>query len=194
MCCTLILQWQLTIIRNGEMMPKVMKVRAETIDDTEAVRTVNLAAFGQADEADLVERLRLVASTIAFVAVEDPSGKIVGHIAYSTVEVVGDCAEGLCLMGLAPLSVLPAYQRQGVGSQLVRHSLKVLSDMGCKAVFVLGSPDYYGRFGFVTAASRGFRCEFAVPDEYFMVLGLAQGALEGCSGLVKYRPEFDVFK
>jgi putative acetyltransferase len=57
-------------------------------------------------------------------------------------------------------------------------------------VVVLGHPTYYPRFGFVPAAGKGLRCEYPVPDEVFMVAELVPGALQGRTGLVKYRPEF----
>lgn len=58
------------------------------------------------------------------------------------------------------------------------------------AVVVLGHPNYYPRFGFVPAATKGLRCEFPVPDEVFMVAELVPGVLDGKAGVVKYRPEF----
>jgi putative acetyltransferase len=184
-----------------------MEIRAEKPEDISAIRNVNIAAFGQANEANLVDRLRAVfdgrlqgiTSTVSFVAVE--SGHIVGHIFYSPVEIPqsgrskneGECADHLFMLGLAPLAVLPAHQRQGIGSLLIRRSLEACARLGCKAVVVLGHPTYYPRFGFVPARTKGLRCEYTVPDEAFMVLELERGALEGCSGTVKYRSEFQAF-
>ena len=66
--------------------------------------------------------------------------------------------------------------------------------MGCKVVVVLGYPEYYPKFGFTSAKEKGLRCEYTVADEAFMVLELEKGALEGCSGIVKYRSEFGEFQ
>jgi putative acetyltransferase len=63
--------------------------------------------------------------------------------------------------------------------------------LGCKAVVVVGHPEYYPKFGFVPAKEKGLRCEYTVPDEAFMVLELESGALEECVGMVKYRSEFN---
>lgn len=84
-----------------------MEVRVEKPEDIEAVRKVNIAAFEREGEADLVDRLRGVASTFSFVAVE--SKQIVGHIFFSRVELGGECANNLLVLGLAPVAVLPNY-------------------------------------------------------------------------------------
>ncbi|MFM7427044.1 MAG: GNAT family N-acetyltransferase [Elainella sp.] len=164
-----------------------MEFRAEQPADLKVIREVNLAAFGRDNEANLVEQLRGLSSVVSFVAAE--SGQIIGHILFSPVEVVGNCG-ALPIWGLAPLAVLPAYQRRGVGSLLVRQSLAACTELGCGAVVVLGNPAFYSRFGFVTAKPKGLTCEYEVPDEAFMVLGLKQDALIECSGRVRYRPEF----
>jgi putative acetyltransferase len=169
-----------------------MEVRSEKLEDLEAIRRVNVAAFGRESEADLVDQLRGAASTFSFVAVE--SEQIVGHIFFSPVELDGEGNTDLPMLGLAPLAVLPDYQRQGIGSLLIRHGLQECDRLGFKAIVVLGHPEYYPRFGFTPAKQRGLRCEFSVPDEAFMLLELLSGALEGCAGTVKYRSEFDQFK
>lgn len=166
-----------------------MKVRAEKPEDVEGVRRVNIAAFGRESEANLVEQLRGVASTFSFVAVE--SKEIIGHIFFSPVALQGPCADDWLVLGLAPVSVLPDYQRQGIGSLLIQQGLEKCARLGCKAVVVLGSPEYYPRFGFTRAKEKGLACEYTVPDEAFMVLELESGALEGCIGTVKYRSEFN---
>lgn len=169
-----------------------MEVRAERPADLKAIRRVNIAAFGREREADLVDQLRGAASTFSFVAVE--SEQIVGHIFFSPVTIEGKCDNRLFMLGLAPLAVLPEHQRQGIGSSLIQHSLKECARLGCKAVVVLGHPEYYPKFGFVTAQDKGLRCEYTVRKEAFMVLELESGTLEGCVGIVKYRSEFNQFK
>ncbi|MBW4417801.1 MAG: N-acetyltransferase [Myxacorys californica WJT36-NPBG1] len=166
-----------------------MEVRAEKPEDVEAVRRVNVAAFGRESEAKLVDQLRDVASTFSFVAVE--SEQIVGHVFFSPVAIAGECADDLLVLGLAPVAVLPGYQRQGIGTLLIRHGLAECARLGCKAVVVLGYPEYYPRFGFTPAKEKGLGCEYAVPDDVFMVLELESGALQGCVGTVKYRSEFN---
>jgi len=166
-----------------------MDIRAEKLEDIEAIHNVNVAAFGREGEAVLVDRLRGVSSTLSFVAIE--SEQIVGHIFFSPVEIEGKGANELFVLGLAPLAVRPDYQRQGIGSMLIQQGLKECARLGVKAVVVLGSPAYYPRFGFTPAKEKGLRCEYTVPEEAFMVLELERNAVAGCAGTVKYRPEFN---
>ncbi|BAU10845.1 hypothetical protein LEP3755_13370 [Leptolyngbya sp. NIES-3755] len=171
-----------------------MEVRAEKPEDIEAVRKVNIAAFGRSSEANLVDRLRNSPSTLSLVAVS--SDQIVGHLFFSPV-TIDNCS--LFILGLAPVAVLPSYQRQGIGTLLIQQGLKECEHVhvcqrnrqGCKAVVVLGSPEYYSRFGFIPAKTKGLKCEYTVPDEAFMVLELESGALDSCRGTVRYRSEFN---
>lgn len=165
----------------------MITVRAETASDAPAVRKINELAFGRPGEADLVEALR-AASCPYISLVADDEGHAVGHIFFSPVTLEAD--DSACsVLGLAPMAVLPEYQRRGVGSLLVRAGLEECRRVGCDAVVVLGHPEYYPRFGFVSAGRKGLRCEYPVPDEVFMVAELRPGPLS-IRGLVKYRPEF----
>jgi len=163
-------------------------IRAETEADHPAVYEVNERAFGQAGEADLVDALRRNAQPqISLVAELD--GRVVGHIFFSPVLIESE-ASTFTALGLAPMAVLPEFQNQSIGSELVRRGLEECRSIGHDVVVVVGHPGYYPRFGFVTAKQKGLRCEYNVPDEAFMVAELRAGALAGRQGLVKYRPEF----
>ncbi len=96
----------------------------------------------------------------------------------------------ILLLGLAPVAVLPKYQRQGIGLMLIRYSLEECDRLGCKAIVVLGHPEYYPRFGFIPAKEKRLRREYDVPNHVFMLLELESDALNGCNGTVKYRTEF----
>lgn len=165
-----------------------MEIRAEKPEDVGMIRQVNIAAFGQENEANLVDRLRGVTVTFSFVALQ--SNRAIGHVFFSPISVEGESTACLSMLGLAPIAVLPEYQRQGIGSLLIRQSLAELTRLDVHAIFVLGHPKYYPRFGFIPAKQKGFKCEYLVSDEAFMVLELANGRLDGCSGTVKYRSEF----
>ncbi|MEG4961212.1 MULTISPECIES: N-acetyltransferase [unclassified Microcoleus] len=167
-----------------------MNIRTEKPEDIEGIRDINIAAFGRENEANLVDRLRGIAATFSFVTVQ--SDRIVGHIFFSPVVVAGKCSSNLSILGLAPVAVLPEYQRQGIASLLIQHGLEECRRSGFQAVVVLGDPDFYSRFGFVPASSKSLKCEYDVPDEAFMVLELESGALQDCSGTVKYRSEFSL--
>jgi len=94
-------------------------------------------------------------------------------------------------VGLAPVAVLPAHQRAGVGGRLVEEGLRRLREAGHGFCVVLGHPGYYPRFGFLPASDFGVRWERDVPDRAFMALELCPGALAGHPGVVRYAPEFD---
>jgi putative acetyltransferase len=160
-------------------------VRAEEPRDSEQVRTVNEQAFGRPDEASLVDALRGLPHSISLVA--SAGERIVGHIFFTPLQVEGSPKEVIAV-GLGPMAVLPEFQRQGVGSQLVRAGLDSCRMSHTDAVVVIGHPEFYPRFGFVPAISKGLQCEFDVPPEVFMVLELRTGSLSG--GFVKYHPGF----
>ena len=166
----------------------MVEIRKEQPQDIPIIHQVNKRAFGQLLEADLVDRLRRnCKDLLSLVAVA--GNEIVGHILFSSVTVEGEetTAEG---MALAPMAVLPEYQRQGIGSKLVRAGIARLVSSNCAFVIVLGHADYYPRFGFEPAHSYGVRCEWEVPDDAFMILVLNESVMQGISGVARYRPEF----
>jgi putative acetyltransferase len=163
-------------------------VRPERPEDRAAVWQVNALAFGRPNEAALVDALRQrTRPYLSLVAVED--GHIVGHIFFSPVIIVSETGI-IPVFGLAPMAVLPECQRRGIGSQLVRQGLQECARIGQTVVVVLGHPAFYPRFGFLPASRKGLYCEYAVPDEAFMVAELLPGVLQGRTGVVKYLPEF----
>jgi len=93
-------------------------------------------------------------------------------------------------LALAPASILPAYQKQGVGTALIHEGLKIARKLGFKSVIVLGHPMYYPRFGFKPASTWGIKAPFNVSDNVFMALELENGGLNGVKGTVVYREEF----
>ena len=166
----------------------MITIRKETPGDRLAVRYINKQAFGSDVEPDLIDKLRVrQAVTLSLVAVQE--NELLGHILFSPVTVESGSAV-VNAVALGPMSVLPEYQRQNIGSQLVRAGLEELHQAGHEIVVVLGNPDYYQRFGFSPTSKYGIKCEFDVPDEVFMALELREGALAEVSGTVKYQPEF----
>jgi putative acetyltransferase len=163
-------------------------VRDEAPRDHAAVRAIHAAAFGRAAEADLVDALRAQAQPCVSIVAE-VDGTVTGHIMFSPVTADGHPQARL--MGLAPLAVLPAHQRRGIGSVLVRAGLDRCTALGIQAVVVLGHPAYYPRFGFAPASRWGIRCVYDAPEEAFMLLELRPGALRGVQGTARYHPAFD---
>lgn len=159
-------------------------IREEQSGDASAIRTVNVRAFGLEQEANLVDALRAKGAALLSL-VATVREQVVGHIMYSPLAIGETTAAAL-----APMAVLPECQRQGIGSSLVTTGNQRLKDRGYPAVIVLGHAEYYPRFGFVPASTRGIRCEWDVPDNAFMVLVFDEPKMRGISGLAKYRDEF----
>jgi putative acetyltransferase len=165
-------------------------IRLEEPRDELAVRRVNERAFGQVAEADLVDALRRREDTtmISLVAVEGE--EVVGHILFSPISV--ESPEGDWeAMGLGPMAVDPKHQGRGIGSQLVKAGLAECRRLGYEVVMVLGHPEYYPRFGFVSSRPLGIEWEGDAPAEAFMVLELEEGALASRGGVARYLPEFE---
>lgn len=161
--------------------------RLEAPGDIAAIQAVNQAAFPTDAEARLVDALRASGRLlISLVAVD--AGQIVGHIAFSPVRLSADPGAGEGL-GLAPLAVVPAHQRRGIGSRLVREGLAACAGAGFAFVVVLGDPGYYSRFGFARARDHSLDNEYGV-DEEFMVLALQPSGIPSTPGVVRYAPEF----
>ena len=158
-----------------------MEVREEVATDHDAVRSIVEAAFGQRNEAALVDALRREGdAAISLVAIE--SGAVIGHIMLSRMTAP------LRALGLAPVSVSPRHQRRGGGSRLIQESLRLATAEGWEAVFLLGDPGYYSRFGFRADLAAAFASPYAGP--HFMALELVESALAGKGGDVAYAHAF----
>ena len=164
-----------------------MRIRLEQTKDVPKIYAVNQGAFGSNTEASLVDALRGRASEVVSLVAE-VGGDVVGHIMCSPVQLAG--ADAVRAMALAPMAVAPGHQRAGVGSALVRAGLEECRRLGVDAVFVVGHPSYYPRFGFRRASGVGMACEFDVPDDAFMVIELVAGALSGRRATVHFHPAF----
>ncbi len=165
----------------------MIEIREEQDGERKEIRQVIVAAFDGDTEANLVELLRdRNKAPVALVAASDD--KIVGHIMFSPVTITV-APKAFRAVGLAPLSVLPELQRQGIGSMLAHEGLKKCVAAGFEMVVVLGSPYYYPRFGFSRASLYGLDNEYEAA-EHFMAIELKNGVLEKVSGTVRYSPEF----
>ena len=164
-------------------------IRDERPEDAEAVDAVLVAAFASEAEARLVERLR-ASGKIVFALVAEEKGRVLGHMVFSRIAVEGGDRE-VPVLALAPLAVMPAFQRLGIGSALVSAGLERCRLERHARVLVVGDPIYFGRFGFVPASSFGLKCPFPEPKEAFMAIELEPGAFAQVSGVVRYGHEFD---
>ncbi len=162
-----------------------MKIRREHSGEQDAIRALTLAAYSQPAEATLVDALRARGDSTLSLVAED-QGAIVGHALFSKLAAPAQA------LGLGPISVLPAHQRRGIGGALIREGLEQTKQQGWQAVFVLGDPAYYTRFGFSVEAAAKFETPY--PKEYMMALALTSGALDAMSGAIAYAAPFSMFE
>lgn len=163
-----------------------MKIRDEDAGDRSTIREITQTAFATAahssgSEAAIVDGLR-DAGALSLSLVAEENGELLGHVAFSPVAINGRQTDWY---GLGPVSVRPDCQKQGIGTALIVQGIARLRDLDAHGCVVLGSPAYYGRFGFVPDANLHLA---GVPPEYFMRLVIAG---EPASGTVTYHAAFD---
>jgi len=160
-------------------------IRDATPKDFPAIRQVARHAFGQDDEANLVEQLRADGDVLVEL-VEASDIALQGHILYSPLRIErGDAS--LAAAALAPVAVLPGLQRRGIGGALIRAGNARCAALDLSAIIVLGHTDYYPQFGFSAAAAESLEAPFSGP--HFMALELRPGALKA-GGRVRYARAF----
>lgn len=162
--------------------------RPESPTDHEAIRQVNRLAFGQDEEARLVDALR-DGGYVQVSLVAERDEQIVGHVLFSDLPIITDSGT-VPALALAPMAVVPKFQRQGIGSELVRRGLNVCREQGHRIVIVLGHPEFYPRFGFSSDLARPLQSPFS--GEAWMATELVPRALDGVAGRVEYPPPFGV--
>ena len=170
----------------------MIEIRQENQKDYEEVYMVVKTAFETAEhsdgnEHDLVVALRNSDSFIpelSLVAVKED--KIVGYILFTKIKI-----ENHEEIALAPLAVLPEYQKQGIGSMLIEQGHKIAKQLGYHYSIVLGSENYYPKFGYIPAIQYGIQAPFDVADENFMAIKLNATDIE-IKGVVQYAKEFGI--
>ncbi|PTY02721.1 GNAT family N-acetyltransferase [Opitutaceae bacterium EW11] len=145
-----------------------IEIRDETPDDFDAITAVTVAAFRTLEISSHTEQFIVLAlrraRALSVSLVAEANGQVVGHIALSPV-TVSDSARGW--YGLGPISVLPIWQRRGVGKALMDAGLSRLKTMGARGCCLVGHPEYYPKFGFRNPAHLVVD---GVPSEAFFVL------------------------
>ncbi len=166
-----------------------MIVRKEINEDIDVIYLLQRTAFESADEALLVDNLRENCPYTLSLVAEDKN-KVLGHIFFSRINFSKD--PNFAMVALAPVAVLPEFRNDGVASALIKKAIEILTQEGQKAIFVLGEPDFYAKFGFVPTSYYQINCPFDVPKEFFMLLELEEDALSSFAGETPiYHKAFD---
>lgn len=158
------------------MKPSIT-IRDETAADIAAIHDVTVAAFQSMEFSHYTEQFIIAelraAGAMAVSLVAERDGQVLGHIAFSSV-IISDGSLGW--YGLGPVSVLPEYQRQGIGKALVEEGLARLRALDAQGCCLVGHPEYYVKFGFRNISQLVYE---GVPPEYFLALPLGDRVPQG---------------
>ena len=169
-----------------------IKIRKEKETDFSKVHELNLLAFEEKEEAVLVDLLRKndeFIPQLSLVALRND--EVIGHILFTKIKIIDDNGNENESLSLAPMAVLPKYQKKGIGGKLIVAGLKKAKELEFKSVIVLGHEHYYPKFGFVPTTKWNIKSPFEVPDNVFMGLELVKNGLKNVTGIVQYPKEFD---
>ncbi|RDU25184.1 GNAT family N-acetyltransferase [Anaerosacchariphilus polymeriproducens] len=175
-----------------------MNLRLETENDYKETEHVTREAFWNVyrpgcNEHLILHRLRKSSTFIKDLDyVVEEKGIIIGNIIYTKMIKEGNICENIIAFG--PVSVLPKFQNQGIGSLLITKTLQRSKDLGFKAVLITGNPKYYKKFGFISASKYSIHLpNFSIDDEavFFMVKELEDGYLMKHSGTYSFDTNFD---
>lgn len=167
-----------------------MLIRTEIGVDAVSIDSLLRRCFATAAEAELVQQLREDGLLTLGVVATDDEGQVLGYAAFSPVTLNG---EDYQWVGLAPLAVDQRVRGQELGKQLIYEGLDALNEFGYAAVVVVGDENFYGRYGFVSAAGNQLRCRWPGTEKAFQVYKLADNALVGAEGDIEYSAPFNLF-
>lgn len=168
-------------------MTRAVSIRTETASDAAAIAAVTAVAFrnhpfSDQSETRILEALR-ADGALALSLVAEVDRQVVGHVAFSLVSISDRTSDWY---GLGPVSVLPAFQGQGIGRALIEQGLEKLQQLGAKGCVLLGEPELYQRFGFL---NRSGLILAGVPQAYFLARSFDA---QIPAGVVQYHPAFSV--
>jgi putative acetyltransferase len=154
-----------------------MIIRKETVSDIDAITEITIAAFKTLEVSNQTEQFIIkalrAAGALTLSLVAEINDQVVGHIAFSPV-TISDGSKGW--YGLGPVSVLPDFQKQGIGKLLINEGLSQLKDMGGQGCTVVGDPNFYKRFGFKNYPELILE---GVPQEVFLALPFSETLPKG---------------
>lgn len=172
-------------------------IRQETKEDYSIVFELIEKAFREAEFTDktehyLVERLRTSKAFIPELSlVAEHNNQIVGHILLTKIKIKNK-ANSFESLALAPVSVLPEFQRKGIGGKLINEGHNVARKLGYTSVVLLGHQAYYPRFGYQRVDTFGIELPFDAPKENCMAMELVKDGLSSVSGMVEYSAAFKI--
>lgn len=167
-------------------------IRPSTAQDLPIIYDVVKISFATAEHSDgheqdlVLELVKCDAFIPALSLVAEVDNTIVGYALFTEAQV-GETS----VLVLAPVAVLPTYQKQGIGESLIQKGHKIAKSLGYGHSVVLGDPVYYSRFGYQPARLQGISAPFDVPAEYFMVLSLQEGQ-QRLQGVMRYAAPFGI--
>jgi putative acetyltransferase len=164
-------------VKDIRHMMREIVIRSETGADVSAIAEVTVAGFktlaiSNHTEQFIIAALR-AAKALKVSLVAELDGRVVGHVAFSPVRI-SDGSQNW--YGLGPVSVLPEYQRQGIGKALIQEGLSILKDLNAQGCCLVGDPQYYRQFGFRNISGL---IHEGVPQEVFLALSLDEHAPQG---------------
>lgn len=169
----------------------MIKIRSEVKGDYEAITVVNDKAFKGTQESQIVKKLRVTKSfdpELSLVA--DNDNQIIGHILLTETTLEISSQEKRSLLLLAPMAILPEYQKNGIGKQLILKAIEKAKKTDYPAIILLGHPEYYSRFGFKPSSLWNIKMDIDAPEEAIMILELKEKALQNIQGIVHLNPAF----
>lgn len=176
----------------------MLTIRQEEEKDFKKVSDLTEEAFRNMDQSDhrehfLVEKLRKSEAFIPQLSLvaENEDGDIAGHILFTKLKIVnGD--ETFESLTLAPVSVHPEFQNQGIGGQLILHGHSTAKELGYQSVILIGHENYYPKFGYEKTSNFGISFPFEIPEVNGMAVELIKDGLKNVKGVVKYPKEFGI--
>lgn len=176
----------------------MITIRQEEEKDYKEVFELTQEAFREVEYSDhqeqfLVEKLRKSDAFIPELSLvaEDENGNIAGHILFTKIKIVND-QESFESLALAPVSVKPEFQNQGIGGLLIREGHRIARALGYQSVILIGHEKYYPRFGYEKTSNFGVSFPFEIPEENGMAVELVKEGLKNKKGMVKYPKEFGI--
>lgn len=176
----------------------MITIRQEEEKDYHEVFQLTEEAFRDMEHSDhqeqfLVERLRKSEAFIPELSLvaEDEKGTIAGHILFTKIKIVND-SESFDSLALAPVSVKPEFQNQGIGGKLITEGHRIAKGLGYPSVILIGHEKYYPKFGYEKTSNFGISFPFEIPEENGMAVELVKEGLKNIKGIVKYPKEFGI--